>query len=413
MRSLEITAVFAGIGGLELGLHKAGHRTSLFCECDPEATAVLASRFPGVRIAFDVRRTDELVENISGRSDLLTAGFPCSDLSQAGLTRGFAGGRSSLIRETMDLLRKRPFPRVLLENVPNWRHLHRGAYLAEVIAALEGMGYRWAYRTIDARSFGLPQRRKRIFLYATLEGDPRDVLFHGNEPDPGEEAIALDRAAHGFYWTEGSRGLGWGEDCIPTLKGGSAIGIPAPPAILLSDLSVITPDIRDGERLQGFTADWTNLQLLPPRFQSAKFNQRKRWLVVGNAVNVAVSFWIGERLAHPQKYDGEAGEPLLQADGWPEAAHYDGRTRRRFRLSAWPVRGERQSLAKFLQFPGRLLSLRATSGFFSRARESRLRFAPGFLAAILRHLRRMEAEPRLASRMVRDEVIPSRARWSS
>ena len=53
----------------------------------------------------------------------------------------------------------RPFPHVLLENVPNWRVLHKGEYLREVAQALEKLGYRWAYRTVDALAFGAPQRR--------------------------------------------------------------------------------------------------------------------------------------------------------------------------------------------------------------------------------------------------------------
>src|SRR6516164_6102683 len=92
-RSHEITAIFGGIGGLELGLHEVGHQTSLFCENDPDASAVLRRRFPRVPIAGDIRKTDEVAEMVSVSSDLLTAGFPCADLSQAGLTQGFAGGR--------------------------------------------------------------------------------------------------------------------------------------------------------------------------------------------------------------------------------------------------------------------------------------------------------------------------------
>jgi DNA (cytosine-5)-methyltransferase 1 len=394
MRSLEATAIFAGIGGLEFGLHRAGHRTTLFCECDPEATAVLAARFPGIPISFDVRRTDELVSKISPTSDLLTAGFPCTDLSQAGQTRGFAGGRSSLIRETIEVVRRRPFPNVLIENVPNWRHLHKGAYLDEVVSALERLGYSWAYRTIDARSFGLPQRRKRIFLFATLAGDPRDILFHGNQEED-VIALPLDRAAHGFYWTEGSRGLGWGEDCVPTLKGGSAIGIPAPPAIVLTDLTVVTPHICDCERLQGFPARWTDIETTLPEFGSGRFNARRRWQLIGNAVNVSVSSWIGERLAHPKPYDGEAGERLAGHESWPEAAYNLGRGRHKVSLSTWPEAHGGQPLSKFLRHPVKLLSFRATSGFLSRVRASRLRFVPGFVSAIERHLLRVEAEPRL------------------
>src|SRR5262245_50838509 len=117
--SFNITALFAGIGGMEAGFHREGHRTTLFCECDPEATAVLSARFPHVPLNFDIRYTDHLVADIDPRSDLLTAGFPCTDLSQAGRTLGFDGAQSVLVRKLFDLLDARPFPHVLIENVPN------------------------------------------------------------------------------------------------------------------------------------------------------------------------------------------------------------------------------------------------------------------------------------------------------
>jgi DNA (cytosine-5)-methyltransferase 1 len=142
-RQLNITGIFGGIGGFELGLARHGHSTSLFCEIDPEAAAVLSRRFPGVPISSDIRRTADLAAMVSSKSNLLTAGFPCADLSQAGLTAGFAGGRSNLIRDVVKVLKLRPFPHVLIENVPNWRHLHGGRYFAEVIDALERLGYRW------------------------------------------------------------------------------------------------------------------------------------------------------------------------------------------------------------------------------------------------------------------------------
>jgi DNA (cytosine-5)-methyltransferase 1 len=386
-KSLNVTAIFGGIGGLELGLHRSGHKTTLFCENDRDAQAVLARRFLGVPIADDIRKTDEVVSMIAPASDLLTAGFPCTDLSQAGLTRGFAGGRSSLIRETIDLLRARPFPHVLIENVPNWKQLHRGQYISEVLSALEKLGYRWAYRTIDALAFGLPQRRKRIFLAATLEGDPRDILFHGSErPDEIERPLA--EAAHGFYWTEGNRGLGWGEDCVPTLKGGSTMGIPSPPAILMPDLSVVTPDVRDAERLQGFESGWTELTG-EVAVDGYRFNPRRRWLLIGNAVNVEVSTWIGSRLANPMPYDGDQGTLLRPGSPWPTAAWWDGKNRYAVDLTTWPIAHERKSLAKFLRYEGTALSLRATAGFHSRISVSRLRFRPGFKEAIATHLAKM------------------------
>src|SRR6202011_4718070 len=94
-------------------------------------------------------------------------------------------------------------------------------------------------------------------LLASRTEDPRPVLL---DEDAGEaERNLLEDSVCGFYWTEGLRGLGWAVDAVPTLKGGSGIGIPSPPAMWRKGLRIPlhTPDIRDAERLQGFPVDWT------------------------------------------------------------------------------------------------------------------------------------------------------------
>ncbi len=406
-RAFNVTALFGGVGGLELGLSKAGHRASAFCEIDPEAATVLAAGFPDTALVRDIRRTDEVLAAIDPKSDLLAGGFPCTDLSQAGKARGFAGGRSSLVRDALRLLKARRFPHVLLENVPNWRLLHGGEYLREVVGALEELGYRWAYRTVDALAFGAPQRRLRIFLYATLEGDPREVLFHGEAVAP-DQAFDLRERAHGFYWTEGTRGLGWGEDCVPTLKGGSTVGVPSPPAILLPDVlgvaghtasgdfRLVTPDIRDAERLQGLPADWTAGG--ETTLDGQAFRARRRWLLVGNAVNVRAAAWLGERLAAPTPYDGPAGRLLMEGAPWPAAAWFDGQQRHAAEVGSWPTAAARKPLAEFLAFPGSPLSARATTGFLSRLLSGSLRQKPGFALALQAHLARLAPPPPQAAR---------------
>jgi DNA (cytosine-5)-methyltransferase 1 len=71
-----------------------------------------------------------------------------------------------------------------------------------------------------------------------------------DEAEPCLVPTNLDAYAHGFYWTEGIRGLGWAPDSFPTLKNGSTVGIASPPAVLLPSGDVVTPDIRDAERLR-------------------------------------------------------------------------------------------------------------------------------------------------------------------
>jgi DNA (cytosine-5)-methyltransferase 1 len=373
----EITGLFAGIGGLERGLHRAGHRTTLLCETDTGATAVLKAHFPDVPYHDDVTTLD----NLPKRTTLVVAGFPCQDLSQAGQTAGIAGLRSGLVGEVFRLVQKQRTPWVLLENVPFMLQLNRGRAMEHITGALETLGYRWAYRVIDSRALGRPQRRRRVYLLASLTDDPRGVLF-ADEAGPVPESKSNEsQAACGFYWTEGIRGLGWAVDAIPTLKGGSTVGIPSPPAILLPSGEVVTPDLRDAERLQGFPSNWTKPAETVGR-------TGRRWRLVGNAVSVPAAEWIGRRMAAPGPVLDFEETPIRGAP-WPTAAWNVGKGRVAVEASEWPVRKPYQSLSAFLKHPPRPLSFKATRGFLERTGRSCLNFPIGFLSALRAHETRM------------------------
>jgi len=376
---LRVAGLFAGIGGLEVGLAEAGHRASLFCEVSPAARAVLSARFPGVPCEPDIRTLTSLPDDI----ELLVGGFPCQDLSQAGLTAGIDGARSGLVGRVFDLLDQRRVPWVLLENVSFMLQLDRGRALATLVEAFEERGYRWAYRVVNSLAF-LPQRRERVlFLATTTDTDPADVLLVDDVEAPAR-ATSLDTHAHGFYWTEGIRGLGWAPDAVPTMKNGSTVGIPSPPAVLMPDGTVVTPDIRDAERLQGFPADWTK-----PAEAVARASMR--WSLVGNAVTTPVAGWLGRRLGDPGRYEAERDIALDAAKRWPRAARFDGRQRHGVRIGVFPLWRERPSLADFLTWPGKPLSVRATRGFLDRTHRGSLRFVPGFRDRVRDHLGAMEA----------------------
>ena len=388
MRKLRVAGLFAGIGGLELGLQKAGHETVLLCEKMPAARQVLSVRH-GLEPEPDVCELN--ASDLPERTDLIAAGFPCQDLSQAGQLRGIAGTRSKLVGEVIRILEerlrmRRPIPWVLLENVSFMRHLGGGRAMEVVVSALEELGYCWAYRQVDATAFGRPQRRKRIYFVACRPevGRPEDVLLVGDvEPriPPGKDK--WQGASIGFYWTEGTRGVGWGHEVIPTLKGGSGFGIPSPPAILQPNGEIVTPDIRDAERLQGFEPDWT-------KPIEALGLGRERWKLVGNAVSVDVATWIGQSLAIPQPYRAECETPLELGAKWPIAARGDGTGQRwGVGVGEWPVSRPFQPLSSFLKYAGKPLSERATRGFHRRLSASSLRVPDSFKLAIASHASRM------------------------
>lgn len=386
---MRIAGLFAGVGGLELGMHRAGHRTELFCDILPTARAVLGDRFPDVEYRHDITR----LRSLPAAVDLVCAGFPCQDLSQAGRTAGLEGQRSGLIGEVFRLLSRRRVPTVVIENVPFMLQLNGGKAMRAIVDEFERRKYRWAYRVVDSYSFGLAQRRERVLLVASRELDPSAVLLTDDNPLT-RHATAIGQRPHGFYWTEGLGGLGWAVDAVPTLKNGSTIGIASPPAVLMPDGRILKIGIRDGERLQGFDADWT----LPAESVAPA---SARWGLVGSAVSVPVAQWVGERLVRPGTYDCRLDRTFSLSGTAPRAARFDGRTRHSVQIGPDPLGVQPKPLASFLvegdERP--LLSTKATLGFLNRTRRAKLRFAPGFIAAVERHLVATggEVPPRAAS----------------
>jgi DNA (cytosine-5)-methyltransferase 1 len=356
----------------------------MLCEIDPSARAVLHARFPGVPVEPDIARLGSL-----DNCDILTAGFPCQDLSQAGLKSGIAGGRSSIVHHVFKLLRRKATrPEwIFFENVSYMIRLHGGAAMTYLTEELSRLGYRWAYRVTDARSFGIPQRRQRVLLLASQSLDPGRVLFSDNYlPKPDLDQIKPVRrgAWYGFYWTEGRRGIGWATEAVPTIKGGSSLGIASPPAVWVSDQDFVgTPTIGDAERLQGFTAEWTMPALL-----TDTPSKGSRWRLVGNAMCVPMARWLAHRIPHPGELNSLT--PFeIPAGTWPLAAFGYGKHAFGVRRSMWPLNPGRVRLGDFLDQPLTALSVRAVDGFLDRASDSVIRYPAGFLRSVRVHANRM------------------------
>lgn len=371
---MRVAGLFAGIGGFELGMELEGHHAELLCDVLPHSEVVLKKHFPNADYANDVCHINDLPESV----DLITAGFPCQDLSQAGRTAGLQGRRSGLIAEVFRLLQKRRIPTVVVENVPFMLQLGKGEAMRSIINELELLGYRWAYRVVDTFSFGLPQRRERIILMASRELDPAEVIL-ADDNKMVRPVTSIGELAHGFYWTEGLTGLGWAVDAIPTLKNGSAIGIPSPPAVFMPDGRIVKPSIQDAEALQGFSRNWTEVAETVARPSS-------RWGLVGSAVSVPVARWIGRRLNSPAFYDRSGDLEFPISGRCPRAARFDGKNRFSVNISADPIGIRPPHLIDFLQGPLEPLSLKAASGFLSRTRRAKLRFEEAFIDAIEEHV---------------------------
>ena len=365
-----LSGLYAGIGGFELGFQLSGHKTLLMSEIDPDAQRVMRQRFNHAELNTDVVKLPALPSG----TEIVTAGFPCQNLSMAGDKSGLEGDKIQVVNAMFRLLEQNPAPWVVVENVYFMLHLARGAAMEHVLAHFEKLGYHWASRVIDSRAFGLPQRRRRVYIVASLAGDPRDVLLSDDIPNQSWPRVDLARPI-GFYWTEGRTGHGLTADAVPPLKIGSGLGIPSPPAVLLPTGRVATPPIEAVERFQGFPARWTSVL----RYE---MKGRNRWRLVGNAVSVPVAEWIGKRLTTPGVYDSSKDTPFTEGRRWPNAAWYMGADRMVANVSEYPVSTRRGRLSAFAteQWPD--LSKRALTGFVRRAKEGRLRYPSGFIAAL-------------------------------
>jgi DNA (cytosine-5)-methyltransferase 1 len=390
---MKVAGLFAGVGGFELGLGREGHHASLLCEILPTAQAVLRERFKDVPIEPDVIA---MKKGLPRDIDIVTAGFPCQDLSQAGRTAGLAGHRSGLIGEVFRLLElrkkaRRAVPFVIVENVSFMLSLGGGGAMRAIIDELERLGYRWAYRLVDSNGFGLPQRRERVYLVAAAKStgiDPADILLADDAPFERPKTD-LQSLAHGFYWTEGFTGLGWAVDAVPTLKNGSTIGIASPPAVILPDGRIVKPGLRTAEMLQGFDPDWTQPA-------EAVGKRSLRWALVGNAVSVPIPQWIGGRINVQGQYDRSRDREFPAVGKAPRAARFDGKNRFAVNISSDPKGIRSPHLVDVMGDDFELLSDRAASGFLNRAKKSKLRYdrIEGFLPAVQRHIDAVKEEDR-------------------
>ncbi len=376
---MMVSGLYAGIGGFELGFERSGHRTLLMSEKDPEALQVIRHRFGSVKVDADAVKLTALPEE----TEIVTAGFPCQNLSMAGGKQGIGGDKSKVVDALFRLLEVRRTPWVVIENVYFMLHLARGAAMDHIVSHLERLGYRWASRVVDSRAFGLPQRRRRVFIVACLEGDPRNVLLADDAPKKNWPSLDLARPI-GFFWTEGRTGHGLTADAVPPLKAGSGLGIPSPPAVLLPNGRVATPTIEAIERFQGFPARWTSL-LRNER------DGRDRWRLVGNAVSVPIAEWIGNRLGDPGEYVSQDDCEFIQGASWPNAAWCMGGKRMVANVSEHPVDRRRGRLSAFATETWPDLSERALSGFVHRARKGRLKYPEGFLEALEEDLKRRKS----------------------
>ncbi len=218
MEKLRVLSLFSGVGGLDLGLERTGgFETVAFCERELFCIDVLKRHWPKAPVYDDVctLSTTDLVHDGVGPIDVICGGFPCQDISFAGLGAGLDGDRSGLWSEFKRLIRDLRPIYVVVENVAAL--LHRG--LSRVLGDLAGLGYDAEWSTVSACSVRPPHVRQRLFMVAYPNGQ------HGREGlwnTAARSQWAL-QAQHDF---EGARARSRTRLANPSALYGGADGLP-------------------------------------------------------------------------------------------------------------------------------------------------------------------------------------------
>ena len=329
----SVGSLFSGIGGFDLGLERAGWSVKWQVENDPYCNKILSRHWPEAARYGDITGVD--TDSLE-RVDLICGGFPCQDLSVAGTRKGLAGERSALFFQVVriaDALRPRW---LLVENVPGLLSSNDGRDFGVVVGELAQLGYGLQWRVLDSQHFGVPQRRRRVFIVGHLGAPcPPEVLFEPESlprhpaPGSGERprvAGALAAGAHpsGFNGQDAydpvvavrlaqTSGNGWGvteDGTTHTLDGigGDAIAFRKRTMAHGKDAqdetrerskraNVLTVDQRPTTVI-GTPADPSRVRVTPgiSDWLDPDEPDSPRYRALGNAVTVPVIEWIGHRL---------------------------------------------------------------------------------------------------------------------
>lgn len=292
----KVASFFAGIGGFDLGLERSGMSVIFQCEINPFCRTVLQKNWSDLPLHDDIRT---LLASDIPESNVWCGGFPCQDLSLAnqGKRKGLSGNRSGLFFTYAELIRQRKPDWIIIENVPGLLNSNDGEDFRMVIETLDELGYGLSWRIFDAKYFGTPQRRRRVYIVGSL-GDMRSarVLFDTDTNSVSysesgrKESIYTGRLNEGIsapnVYSIQHAGIGRKPSAGPQGKGFRADGETYTLDSRGSADAVCSPDVAFGIRESS---------------RISKELDSRRFRAAGNAVAVPIIEWIGKRIVEVDK----------------------------------------------------------------------------------------------------------------
>lgn len=353
---MDYVSCFSGIGGLEGRISPIA-----VCDIDPLCREILFTKFPKAKIFPDIRLVDKL------RADVIVGGWPCQDISVAGNQIGLSGENSGLFYDFVAAAKRINAQTIIAENVPNLLRLDNGDVFREVLSEFKRAGYIYcSWRILNARSFGLPHHRSRVFIIASNNINHCTSLYRNIPKQKSRPGSVNKSSCAGFYWTAGTQSICYSQGYVPTIKIGSSLSIPSPPAVHYAD--IVRPlTSNEALRLQGFDEKYF-----------LGFNNSTKYRMAGNAVAIPVGRFVvdgvldGLSIQMPNFESSQYGlfSDIEFKDKIPDCGFYDGEVNE-IRLSE--PKSIADNLIDFLDIDCELrLSSRAAQGLLRRLNKSGL-----------------------------------------
>jgi len=292
IKGLRVASFFSGIGGFDYAFEKAGMKVVFQSEINKFCRSILIKHWPGLPLNTDINLLEP--EGIP-EADLWCGGFPCQDLSLAnqGKRKGLNGTRSGLFYKFSSLAGIRRPRWIILENVPGLLNSNNGEDFRILLETLGQFGYCISWRILDAKYFGTPQRRRRVYVVASYRNylsakvlfehqgvtiapraglGQKDLNAKGNEnSNPESNIFSIQHASIGRKPEAGPQAKGYrndGETYTLDSRGSSDVVCKTNVAFGIRESSRISTGV-----------------------------DSNRYRAIGNAVAVPVVYWIGQRIA--------------------------------------------------------------------------------------------------------------------
>jgi DNA (cytosine-5)-methyltransferase 1 len=311
MTNLKLIDLFSGIGGIRLGFERASNQqiqTVFSCEIDPKASLTYKENFNEDPIGDITKINAKKLPPF----DVLVAGFPCQAFSIAGKRLGFEDTRGTLFFDVARIIKAHKPSVVFLENVKGLTNHNKGNTFKVILTTLEELGYSVHWKILNAKNFGLPQKRERIYIVAFNKKKVKNYSKF-QFPELAKENISLDKILEknvdikcfisNRYWNtlkkhkerHAKKGNGFGYEIIPNdgIANTIVVGGMGRERNLIIDKTKPTNKLNikkdiNSEQVRSMTVrEWARLQGYPDSFTFPVSNS-SAYKQLGNSVAVNV-----------------------------------------------------------------------------------------------------------------------------